>query len=314
MLTNILLAASTGFGIFFIAISLRYQAPKRNLERLTALRRTTEEIAMESEAEDSFFRNLRYRGLDVALAQADLDVTPVGFIRVGILLAAIAFALGFVISGGLLVALFMAGVSIFLYYYWLGLRRDAKILEYEEAIADTCDRISAGAQLTPTLQGAITHAAETCPEIIKDDLILISNQLSQGASIDDAFGDIVERRQSYSLGLMAQTLKIWSVRGTTLPLQEVIKPLKDAIRDMADTGRRMDAELTQSRLTATIVTIAPPVFVLFFRTAIPSTAPIYSSTTGQMIQVFSYALSTIGFMLTMRIIRNVHKVLEIQQD
>ncbi len=314
MLTNIILAFSAGFGIFFIILSYRYQAPKRNLERLAALRKTSEEIATESEPEDSFYRNLRYRGLDVALAQADLDVTTIGFIRVGILIAGITFALGVVISGGLLVALFMGGVSVFLYYFWLSLRRDAKKLEYEEAIADTCDRISAGAQLTPTLLGAITHAAETCPEIIKDDIVLISNQLSQGASIDIAFGEIVERRQSYSLGLMAQTLKIWSVRGTTFPLQEVIKPLKEAIRDMADTGRRMDAELTQSRLTATIVTIAPPIFVFFFRTAIPSTDPIYSSATGQMIQIFSYALSAIGFILTMRIIRNVRKVLEIQRD
>jgi Flp pilus assembly protein TadB len=314
MLTNILLAVSAGFGFFFIVISLRYQAPKRDLARLTALRKTAEERTAEEEPEGSFYRNLRYRGLNVALAQADLEVTPAGFIRVGIMISLIAFALGVVISGGLLVAVFMAGASIFLYYFWLCLRRDAMKLEYEEAIADTCDRISAGAQLTPTLQGAISHAAETCPEIIKDDLVLISNQLSQGAGVDAAFEDIVERRQSYSLGLMAQTLKIWSVRGTTLPLQEVIQPLKQAIRDMADTGRRMDAELTQSRLTATIVTISPPVFVLFFRTAIPATDPIYASATGQMIQIFSYALSAIGFILTMRIIRNVRKVLEIQPD
>ncbi len=314
MLTNILLAVSAGFGCFFIVISLRYQAPKRDLKRLTALRKTTEERVAEEEPEDSFYRNLRYRGLNVALAQADLEVTPAGFIRVGILISLIAFALGVVISGGLLVALFMACGSFFLYYFWLGLRRDAKKLEYEEAIADTCDRISAGAQLTPTLQGAISHAAETCPEIIKDDLMLISNQLSQGAGVEAAFEDIVERRQSYSLGLMAQTLKIWSVRGTTLPLQEVIQPLKQAIRDMADTGRRMDAELTQSRLTASIVTISPPIFVLFFRTAIPATDPIYASATGQMIQIFSYALSATGFILTMRIIRNVRKVLEIQPD
>ncbi len=314
MLTNILLAVTAGFGCFFIVVSLRYQAPKRDLERLTALRQTAEERMAEEEPEDSFYRNLRYRGLNVALAQADLEVTPAGFIRVGILISLITFALGVVISGGLLVAVFMACGSIFLYYFWLGLRRDAKKLEYEEAIADTCDRISAGAQLTPTLQGAIAHAAETCPDIIRDDLVLISNQLSQGAGVDAAFGDIVERRQSYSLGLMAQTLKIWSVRGTTLPLQEVIQPLKQAIRDMADTGRRMDAELTQSRLTATIVTISPPIFVLFFRTAIPATDPIYASATGQMIQIFSYALSAIGFILTMRIIRNVRKVLEIQPD
>lgn len=314
MLTNILLAVSAGIGCFFIVISLHYQAPKRDLARLTALRKTAEERMAEEEPDDSFYRNLRYRGLNVALAQADLEVTPAGFIRVGILISLLAFALGVVISGGLLVAVFMSGGSIFLYYFWLGLRREARKLEYEEAIADTCDRISAGAQLTPTLQGAISHAAETCPEIIKGDLVLISNQLSQGAGVEAAFGEIVERRQSYSLGLMAQTLKIWSVRGTTLPLQEVIRPLKQAIRDMADTGRRMDAELTQSRLTATIVTISPPIFVLFFRTAIPATDPIYASATGQIIQIFSYALSAIGFILTMRIIRNVRKVLEIQPD
>jgi Flp pilus assembly protein TadB len=312
MLTNLLLAFSAGIGVFLIVVSFRYHEPKKDLDRISALRRTAEDIAAAEAPEDSFYRNVRKGGLEVALVQADLDVTPAGFIRVGIIIALIAFALGYVISAGPLTAMFMMVASLFLYYFWLGIRRDAKKLEYEEAIADTCDRLSSGAQLNPTLQGAIAHAVETCPEIIKEDLTYISNQLSQGAGIDAAFGEVLNRRQSYSLNLLFQTLKIWSVRGTTRPLSDTIKPLKESIRDMADTGRRMDSELTEARLTATIVTIAPPLFVLFFRTAIPSTDPIYSSLTGQLIQILSYSLAAVGFVITMRIIRGVRQVLEIE--
>ncbi len=314
MLTNILLSITLGLGIFFIVISLRYQSPKKDLDRIIALSKTEEEAYASDEAEDSFYRNIRKRGLEVALAQADLPVTPAGFMRVGIIISVVTFALGYVISGGLIAAVFMALGSFYLYYFWLGLRRDSMKLDYEEAIADTCERLSAGAMLSPTIQGAISHAAETCPDIIKSDLVYIDNLLTQGAGIDAAFADVIERRQSYSLALMAQTLKIWSVRGTTTPLSEIIKPLKESIREMSDTGRRMNSELTQSRLTATIVTVAPPAFVLFYRIAIPSTDPIFSSFSGQLTQIIAYGLAAAGFMLCMRRIRKVRQVLDIEQN
>ena len=143
------------------------------------MRRTADETLDVEPMEDDFFRSVSKRGLDVTLAQADLDVTPAGCVRTGILLGLVGLAGGYLVSGGLIVAAFTTVGSVVLYVYWLQWRRDEKRLEYEEALADMCDRISAGATLTSTLQGAMNHAAETAPEIVKEDFNYIASQLTQ---------------------------------------------------------------------------------------------------------------------------------------
>jgi Flp pilus assembly protein TadB len=312
MATNVLLAFMTGVGIFLIVISQRWGRGRQNLRRIAALRRTTEETLKPEPGEENFVKAVRASGLEVALVQADLAVTPAGFIRVGILLALVALALGYLVSGGLLVAVFLSAGSIVLYVYWLQWRRDEKKLEYEEALADMCDRISAGATLTSTLQGAMTHAAETAPEILKTDFNFIAAQLTQTGSVRTAFADIVRRRRSYSLELLASTLEVWSIRGATMRLQQVLAPLSTTIRAMATEGKRMNSELSGARMTLMIVAIAPAFFVLLLRLTTPSLDAIYASPSGQVIQIVAYAIAGAGFMIGQRILQRVRRVMEIE--
>jgi Flp pilus assembly protein TadB len=312
MATNILLAFMTGVGIFLIVISQRWGRGRQNLRRIAALRRTAKETLKPEPGEENFVKAVRASGLEVALAQADLAVTPAGFIRVGILLALVALALGYLVSGGLLVAVFLSAGSIVLYVYWLQWRRDEKKLEYEEALADMCDRISAGATLTSTLQGAMTHAAETAPEILKTDFNFIAAQLTQTGSVRTAFADIVRRRRSYSLELLASTLEVWSIRGATMRLQQVLAPLSTTIRAMATEGKRMNSELSGARMTLMIVAIAPAFFVLLLRLTTPSLDAIYASPSGQVIQIVAYAIAGAGFMIGQRILQRVRRVMEIE--
>ncbi|TET81596.1 MAG: hypothetical protein E3J37_08965 [Anaerolineales bacterium] len=309
---HILGALIAGAGIFVAIISLRWSRAGQNLRRISELRRTADETLDVEPMEDDFFRSVSKRGLDVTLAQADLDVTPAGFVRTGILLGLVGLAGGYLVSGGLIVAAFTTVGSVVLYVYWLQWRRDEKRLEYEEALADMCDRISAGATLTSTLQGAMNHAAETAPEIVKEDFNYIASQLTQTASVKTAFGDVVKRRGSYSLAMMADTLEVWSLRGATISLQEVLAPLSGTIRAIAMEGRRMNSELTRARWQLFIVAIAPAGFVLLLRLTSPAMDRIYASMTGQIVQIVAYTIAVAGFLLGQRTMRRVRRVMEVE--
>ena len=309
---HFLAALITGAGIFLIIVSLRWTRAGQNLKRISALRRVADETIEIEPLEEDFFRSVRTRGLNATLSQADLDVTPAGFIRTGILLALVGLAAGYLVSGGFLVAAFTSAGTVVLYIYWLQWRRDEKRLEYEEALADMCDRLSAGATLTSTLQGAMNHAAETAPEIVKEDFNYIASQLTQTASVKTAFNDVVKRRGSYSLALMADTLAVWSLRGATISLQEVLAPLSNTIRTVAMEGRRMNSELTRARWQLFIVAIAPAMFVLLLRLTSPAMDRMYSSPTGQLVQVVGYSIAVSGFLLGQRVMQRVRRVLEVE--
>lgn len=311
---HILGALIAGAGLFVAVISLRWNRTGQNLKRITSLRRSAEETMEVESPEEDFFRSVSQRGLDLTLAQADLEVTPAGFVRTGILLGLVGLALGYLVSGGMLVSVFTAVGAIVLYVYWLQWRRDERRLLYEEALADMCDRIAAGATLTSTLQGAMNHAAETAPEIVKEDFNYIASQLTQTASVKTAFIDIVKRRGSYSLALMADTLEVWSLRGATISLQEVLAPLSGTIRAVALEGRRMNSELTRARWQLIIVAIAPAGFVLLLRLTSPSMDRVYASLTGQIVQVVAYTIAAAGFLLGQRTMRRVRRVMDVESN
>jgi Flp pilus assembly protein TadB len=311
---HILGALIAGAGLFVAVISLRWNRTGQNLKRITSLRRSAEETMEVESPEEDFFRSVSQRGLDITLAQADLEVTPAGFVRTGILLGLVGLALGYLVSGGMLVSVFTAVGAIVLYVYWLQWRRDERRLLYEEALADMCDRIAAGATLTSTLQGAMNHAAETAPEIVKEDFNYIASQLTQTASVKTAFIDIVKRRGSYSLALMADTLEVWSLRGATISLQEVLAPLSGTIRAVALEGRRMNSELTRARWQLIIVAIAPAGFVLLLRLTSPSMDRVYASLTGQIVQVVAYTIAAAGFLLGQRTMRRVRRVMDVESS
>lgn len=311
--THILGALIFGVGILTITVSLRWARAGKNLKRISTLRRAADETIDVEAPEDDLMRSMRTRGLDATLAQADLNVTRAGFIRSGLLLVLLGVAVGYLVSGGLLVALFVGAATAVLYVYWLQWRRDEKRLEYEEALGDMCDRLSAGATLTSTLQGAMNHAAETAPEIVREDFNYIASQLTQTASVKSAFKDVVARRRSYSLALMADTLEVWALRGATISLQEVLAPLSSTIRAVAMEGRRMNSELTRARWQLAIVAIAPAFFVLLLRLTTPAMDRIYASATGQIVQIVSYTIAAGGFLLGQRTMQRVRRVMDIER-
>jgi len=309
MLTLILQSVIAAAGLFLMILSLRWVPGPRQLRRIQDLRLGGHPA--EDQGTD-VVQTFRTRGLEAALLQADLPVHPARFLQSALLLGLAGLAVGWLL-GGVLVAGFCAAASLVGYLYWLSWRRDSRRLAYEEALADLCDRLAAGALLTSTLQGALAHAAESAPEILRTDVAYIASQLSQTGRVQTAFAEVLERRRSSALQLLADTLDVWSRRGATLPLQDILAPLATSIRDMAAAGKRMNSELSGTRMTLLIVSLAPTGFVLLLRLTTPALDQIYASPAGQWIQIAAYTIAGTGFLLGQRMLQRVQAVLTLEE-
>jgi Flp pilus assembly protein TadB len=312
MITNFLMSFIGATGIFLVTISLARKHKPSGFERIQRLTSRQAEPEDTPAPGDNPLKTLRVKGLAAFLAQADLHISPIGFLRTGIAIGLATLAVAFVLTGTLVVSIFVCLISTILYLQWLYQRRDTKRLEYEEALAELCDRLGVGAQLYGSLKGALTHAAETAPEIVRGDFNTIASQITSGASIMDAFAEAQRARQSYSLDLLADTLTVWSNRGATIPLHQILNPLSTTIRETASERRRMHAELSGVRTQMRLVAIAPVILVALLRFSSHALASIYASPPGMIIQTTAYLIALMGFLAGTHALSRVARVLEIE--
>lgn len=308
MLTNALFAFMGGLGVFLLFTATVWGRTRRNLKRIARLQQQETEPGY-----PTFAETLRHQGLAAALAQADLPVTRAEFLRMGLLIALISAGITYLLAGSLIAPLFIGAGSVLLYLQWLFWRRDTQRVAYEEALADLCDRMATGAQLYNTLEGALSHAAELAPELLKADFTQIAAALSQNAGMAETFDPLRQRRRSQALDLLFDTLLMWQAHGTTRSLGEVLSPLRTAIRELAAERRKLEAEMTLPRVQMFIVAAAPLGFVALLRATMPSLGQIYASPVGELIQILAYSISAVGVVLGERALGAVRSVLDTER-
>ena len=316
--TNLLGSFLVGLGIFFTFLSfarVRIAAPK-GAARLREMRRAEEN--RDAVIPDPYFgmgefvKTWNKSGLQRSLLQADLDVKPAQFIRVGLFLTAVGFAATFVLIGAPLTSSFTGLVTFLLYVRWLFHRRDKMTLAYEDALADAAATMATGAQMGGgTLHSALSHAANHSPEIIRYDLEFISKAMIQGETFADACRPIQERRQSAMLNMLVKTLDGWSLHGADRSLGDVLAPLTETIRDTSSTRRRQEAEMSSQRMQMQMLAIAPLGLATLMRLSSPSYARIYGSFVGEVTLIVAFSLSLLGVVLGERFMGEVNQMLNI---
>ncbi len=306
MFVNLFLAALMGVGVFLMVTASAWGNTRGKLTRIERLQQEEERPVF-----PTFVQNLRYRGLSVALEQAELPVTRAEFLRFGLLIALGVGGVTFALTGSALTPLLVGAGSLVIYTQWLFWRRDRLRLAYEEALADLCDRMATGALLFGTLEGILMHAAQLAPEAVRADFTQIAADLSARSSPEEAFRRIRAARHSQSLDLLLDTLLIWRAHGVTRPLGEILSPLRGSLREMSAERRRIEAELTLPRFQMTFVALAPVLLVILLHNLMPPLAAIYDSPVGSLIQLVAFSIAALGWMWGQRVLARVQKVLEI---
>ena len=296
MSTNLLIALLGGFGVFWLFVIPRINAQKQksNLERVDDLMFPDKESRYE--ATGNFLKSLRRNGLNFTLTQANLDITPAAFVRTALIIAVAAVAGGFILINNLMASLFIGFGGLFLYVNWLYTRRDKKVLEYEESLADMCDRMAAGAQLKNEWTGAVIHAAKLAPDVLKADFEYVASQANMGVKdVRVAFAPILEKRKSYSLDMMVDIIDVWQTQGSTRPLSEILSPLSNTLREMSGERRMMESRISGARLQLMITSVIPWAMVVLLRSIMPGYRELFAQPVGTMLLIVAFCISAGGY-------------------
>jgi Flp pilus assembly protein TadB len=310
LITTIFFSVLIGVGLFIIVTSAAWGGAVENKSDAS---RIFNQYKQEDEnpPDEGFFQNTRKRGIGKAIDQAGLEVSEGAFIRTGLIIATLTAAVAYFISGGLVVTLFLSIVSFLIYVRWLYDKRDKKRLEYEEAVASVAERMSTAARIDANIVPVIMQAANMAPPAISDDMSYLANEISGGAPIFETFAKIQNKRHSAALDLLVETLNIWTLKGTTIPLSEVVEPIVTTVRQLAATRRQVESDMTMQRMQMFIVAAAPFYFVVSQRMSSIENARFFSTFIGELIQIGSYSCSLVGLFLGEKTLEGVRKLLEV---
>lgn len=311
--TNLLFSIIGALGAFLIWAGFTFQekkVEKTNLDRVSELL-DADSLSYKS---SGFIKTARTYGLEVALGQANLNVTKQVFIRDGCIIMGVLMGVGWITSHNFVIMLVLGVIAWFAYTLWLYDRRDKVGLEYEEALADIADRMASGASLDNTLRGMIGHAVGLAPSVVKPDFELIYRNLMQGATFAEATADVRKRRHSSSLNLLLDTLAMWDRKGTSIPLVRVLQPLTETIRSRQRARQRVNADLQTQKSTLYIITASPFVFMIAMRLFFPDSREAYQTPLGTFFLVLSIGTACLGYILGNKTLNSAAKVLEISEN
>lgn len=317
LLTYIVLSAGLAIGIFIVFVAYaNTRGRKTGIQRLRRLVEADQDAGAVIPSPHMDMRDFagtwQAGGLELALKQADLNVTKAAFLRIGILGFAGGFALAYALLGGILTSVFAGLVIFLLYIRWLFSRRDKKTMEYEEGLADAAASMAVGAQLAGgTAHGAISNAAQYAPPMVAEDLEMVSRRLVQGEDLEKAFFPIQQRRQSPMLNILVSTLVGWERYGADRPLGQVLEPLTETIRENAATRKKVTADLTGVRTQMQVLAVAPLVLAALMRFTSWDYARFYASFWGEVTMMGSFLLSFTGVVIGERMLNQVNQVMNL---
>lgn len=188
-------------------------------------------------------------------------------------------------------------------------------MEYEEALADAAASMAVGARLGGgTAHGAISNAAQYAPDRVAHDLELVARRLVQGEDLATAFKPVQMRRQSPMLNILVNTLIGWDRFGSERPLEDVLEPLTETIRENASTRKKATADLTGVRTQMQVLAVAPFVLAALMRFSSLDYARFYASWEGELTMMGAFLMSVIGVVIGERMLNEVNQIMNLGGD
>lgn len=179
----------------------------------------------------------------------------------------ILFSLGGWIVGTRLFPGFVVGQVIFAVIFAFGLaflvvfmKRRKRMRTFQRQLAPAIEIMVRSLNAGHPTSSSISLVSKEMADPIGSEFGLLSDQLTFGAPVETAFGNMIERVGVEELKLLAITVTVQ--RGTGGNLAEILQNLAKMIRDRLMLKAKIKAISAEGRFTAVIMAIFP--FVLYF--------------------------------------------------
>lgn len=232
--------------------------------------------------------------------EAELGYSPGRILVYAIFLAVILSIIGQILDAGLIITLLLSSMGFIIPYLWLQQQIERKaflILEQlPEAILVITNALGAGA----SIQQAFDASVEELPNPIAREFKQVSAEMKVGRGLAEALEHFRQRVNLTALDSIIAAILIQKRSGGNLP--ELLNEIAALLKEDVELQQEMIVQTSQAKLSARIVGVAPIVVFIFMIIAAPDyMAPMTSSPIGIAMLVGAFLLEALGFYVVQRI-------------
>ncbi|MFI9615644.1 type II secretion system F family protein [Streptomyces sp. NPDC052023] len=241
------------------------------------------------------------RKLELRLLSTGLDVTPGEFF-----VAMLATVAGLWLVGQATLAPFFGPIAgllgIWAAVQFLNWQRQKRIEKFINQLPELARILANATQAGLALRTAIGMAAEELEAPAGEELAKVADQLSVGASMDEALGEMAERLPSRELVVLVTTLVLSNRAGGQLV--SALRNLTETLEERKETRREIRTQLSQVSMTSYAVPVMG-VGSLFLMNGVKDGAldRMTGSPVGQACVIVAFALYAVGFVMIRRMSR-----------
>jgi tight adherence protein B len=249
-------------------------------------------------------RRLKDKKVSLAtrLMQAGLDWTSQKFMIVSGILAAVAFGLAMLASGGPLAAIGLAFAAGFGLPRWtLGFLKKRREKNFLRALPDAVDVIVRGIKAGLPLFESIKVVAADAPEPLKGEFLAIIETQAIGMPLGEACTRLFERMPVPEANFFGIVISIQQKSGGNL--SEALGNLSKVLRDRKKMAEKIQAMSMEAKASAGIIGSLPPIVMLLVYLSTPDyISMLWTHPTGQLMLVGCAIWMSIGIMVMKKMI------------
>ena len=240
--------------------------------------------------------------LSVRIAQAGLTWTTQKFWIISGILAAVGFAIAFVIGGGLPGAVVMAfATGLGLPRWLLNFLKKRREKAFLRALPDAVDVIVRGIKAGLPLFESIKVVAADSPEPLRSEFNAIIETQTIGMPLGEACARLYERMPLPEANFFGIVVAIQQKSGGNL--SEALGNLSKVLRDRKKMAEKIQAMSTEAKASAGIIGSLPPIVMLMVWISTPDyISLLWTTHLGQFMLVGCLTWMTIGVLVMKKMI------------
>ncbi|MGJ9405723.1 type II secretion system F family protein [Nesterenkonia aurantiaca] len=240
-------------------------------------------------------RLIHRRGTPVGASTLELaavKLRPQDFVFLVLVGSVVGFALGLVLSGGLLAVLFAAVVPLGAKFL-LGMRISKRQKQFAEQLDDSLQLMASNLRAGHSLPQALSSVAKEAESPTSDEFVRIVNETRVGRDLGVALDMTAARMASEDFSWITQAIAINREVGGNLA--EVLDGVANTIRQRNEIRRQVATLSAEGRLSALILMVLPFGLAGFLLMSNPAyLAPFTETTIGYGLMILAIVMLSIG--------------------
>ena len=189
------------------------------------------------------------------LARADLSMTVGEYLAIRIGIVLVAFLIGFLVRGNLLLGLLLGIVAHFIPPAYIRLRQARRLQAFNRQLPDVLDQLVGSLRVGYGLTQSVEWVAEQMPPPAGEEFDRVIREIQLGQPLPNALDNMVRRIGSDDLAMIVVAIKIQHESGGSLA--DILQTVAHTIRERVRIQREINVLTAQQRYSGYTMMLLP---------------------------------------------------------